>query len=233
MSQRIELITDDDVKIVGNWVTSPTTVGGAVLLHMFPATKESWGPFQNVLARRGIASLAIDLRGHGESNQTANGRPIDYQKFTDAEHVSSISDVRAAYEWIRGRGLDPEQVAIIGASIGANLAMKYAAEEPRVPAILLLSPGINYHGVNTMDIVDEIAQHQGVWIAASSGDDDESVKASNELLKYLEVDHKVFKKELNAGHGTKIFEGDEALMGEAADWVRDRIQAIDIPEEVA
>jgi pimeloyl-ACP methyl ester carboxylesterase len=231
MAQRIEIITDDDVKIVGNWATSPTTVGGAVLLHMFPSTKESWAPFQQVLAQRGIASLAIDLRGHGESNKAANGRPIDYQKFTEAEHVSSVNDVRAAYEWIRTRGLEPEQIAVIGASIGANLAVRFAVEEPRVPAIMLLSPGLNYHGVNTIEIADEIAQHQGVWIAASSGDDDESVKASNELMKYFEVDNKVFKKLKNAGHGTKMFEGDDALMGEAANWIRDRIQAIEPPEE--
>jgi dienelactone hydrolase len=233
MAQRIEIITDDDVRVIGSWVTAPTTVGAAVLLHMLPATKESWVPFQQALARRGIASLAIDLRGHGESNAMVNGTKIDYQKFTDEEHVSSISDVRAAYEWIRTRGIEPEQIAVIGASIGANLAMKYAAEEPRVPAIVLLSPGINYHGVDAMDVVDEIAQHQGVWIVASSGDDDQSVKDTNELMKFLEVDHKTFKKLENAGHGTKVFEGDQALMGEVADWVRDRIQEIDMPEDVA
>ena len=224
MAQKIDIVTDDGIKISGSWVTAPTTIGAAVLVHSFPLTKESWGSFQRVLARRGIASLAIDLRGHGESNKTENGAEIDYRSFKDDEHVSSVSDLGAAYAWIRTRGIDRERIAFVGASIGANLCLRFIANEPTVPVGVLLSPGTVYHGVATMDVIDAIAPHQAMYVIASSEDDDDSVEASAAIIDALEVDTKVFKKLKQAGHGTAMLEGDEALMAEIADWIRDRIQ---------
>lgn len=229
MPQRIELITFDDVRIVGNWVTAPTTIGAVILLHMYPATKESWAAFQAVLARRGLASLAIDLRGHGESNVMTDGTKLDYETFTEDEHRSTVNDIYAAHAWIRERDIDSDSIALAGASIGANLALKFLMEEPEIPAAVLLSPGLNYHGIDTMQFVDYVMPHQSVHIVASKGDDDESVKASNELMKLLSSEVKMFTKLDNAGHGTDIFEADVELMGQLADWLRDRIQRVELP----
>jgi pimeloyl-ACP methyl ester carboxylesterase len=228
MSQRIEYTTDDGIKIVGSWVTAPTTVGAAILVHAYPNTKESWGAFQIVLSKRGIASLAIDLRGHGESIQTDEGRTLDYRAFTDEETLSSMNDLRGAYDWIRRRGIDREAIVFIGASIGANLSLRLLSELPTSPAAVLLSPGMNYHGVTIEDVVENICTQQGVWMAASAEDDDESVEAAAMLNTTMEIPQKVFKKLRRAGHGTMIIEGDAVLSGEIADWARDRIQSFDL-----
>jgi alpha-beta hydrolase superfamily lysophospholipase len=224
MPKRIEFITDDEVKIVGEWVTAPTTIGAVILLHMYPATKESWASFQPILAQRGIASLAIDLRGHGESTAMVGGAVLDYQKFNEEETKSSINDVRGAYDWIRGRGVEKDRITVAGASIGANFALKFLAEEPQIPAAILLSPGLNYHGINVMDFVDYVSPHQSVWIVASRGDDDQSINDSAEIMKELLTQKKEFTKLEGAGHGTKMLEADAELMGQMADWLRDRIQ---------
>ena len=157
MGQRINFVTDDGVHIAADWTTAPTTIGAAILVHMLPSTKESWGSFQQQLARRGIASLAIDLRGHGDSRTTDDGRTLDYRAFSDQDQRLSIQDLIAAYEWIRGRGIDQGRIAAVGASIGANLALRLLAEEPTMPCALLLSPAISYHGVEVMDITDYVA----------------------------------------------------------------------------
>lgn len=228
MSQRIEFTTDDDVKVVGSWVTSPTTVGAAILVHALPNTKESWGAFQVILAKRGISSLAIDLRGHGESIHTVEGKTLDYRAFTDEETLSSLYDLRGAYDWIRTRGIDREAIAFIGASIGANLCFQLLAEYPTAPAAVLLSPGLNYHGVSIEETIGDICTQQSVWMAASAEDDDESVDAAIKIHDGLVVDHKFFKRLRRAGHGTMILEGDAVISGEIADWVRDRIQEFDL-----
>lgn len=228
MSQHIEFTTDDGMKIVGSWVTSPTTVGAAILVHSFPTTKESWGAFQLVLAKRGIASLAIDLRGHGESIRTEDGKGLDYRAFTDEETLSSMNDLRGAYSWIRTRGIDREAIAFIGASIGANLCLRLLAELPTAPVAVLLSPGLDYHGVTVEDVVENICTQQSVWMAASEEDDHESYEAAAVIQENLEIPKKVFKKLRHAGHGTMMIEGDAVLSGEIADWVRDRIQAFDL-----
>jgi alpha-beta hydrolase superfamily lysophospholipase len=224
MSQKIRLRTSDDIVLLANWNAATTTLGAVILAHMYPATKESWAPFQDVLAKRGLASLAVDLRGHGESTKAVEGQTLDYRKFTDAEHLSSMEDLRAAYEWISTRGIETNKIAVAGASVGANLALRLLAENPLIPAALLLSPGLNYHGVTTGDVVPFVNPHQAVQMIVSRGDDDESVRAADQILALLAVEMKGVKKLSNAGHGTRMFEGDAALMGEAADWLRDRIQ---------
>ncbi len=224
MPQRIEFTTDDQVKIIGGWATAPTTIGAVILLHMYPATKESWASFQPVLAQRGIASLAIDLRGHGESVSTLEGAVLDYRKFNDDETKSTINDVHGAYAWIKGRGIDADRIAVAGASIGANLALKFLSDEPQVPAAILLSPGLHSHGIEPMDFMDYVSPHQSVWIVASRGDDDESVSDSAEIMEGLFSSDKDFTKLEGAGHGTKMLEADGELMGRMADWLRDKIQ---------
>lgn len=129
MAERITYVTNDGVTIVGNWVTSPTTIGAAILLHQYPSTRQSWSDVQRILATRGIASVAIDLRGHGESIKGPDGIQLDYQVFKDEEHASSIHDVRGAYEWIQARGIERDRIVAVGASIGANLALNFLSEE--------------------------------------------------------------------------------------------------------
>lgn len=224
MAQKIQFQTDDGVQISSAWTTAPTTIGAAILVHSYPLTKESWAVFQRVLAKRGIASLAIDLRGHGESNKTVDGGTLDYRSFSNEEHLSSISDIGAAYSWIRKRGIDRERIVLFGSSIGANLCLRFLADEPTIPAAILLSPGKTYHGIESFDAADAIAPHQSIYLLASSEDDDDSVEACVELERRLEVSKKVFKKLKQAGHGISMLEGDEALMAEIADWSADCIQ---------
>lgn len=226
MPERVTFATTDGVEIVGDWVTATTTMGAVVLLHMMPATRQSWMAFQRVLAQRGLTSLAIDLRGHGESTHARDGSVLDYKKFSETYPSVSAQDLAAAVQWIRKRGVERTRIAVGGASIGANLALQFLADEPQTPAALLLSPGENYHGVSGLDAAPNVLPHQSVWMAASAGDDDESARALQVIDSLLVVEHKVAKKLQGVGHGTQMFEADPALMEEAADWLRDRVLGV-------
>lgn len=213
MRENVSFATEDGVTIVGEF--SPAGNGRAVLLlHMMPATKESWRPFADALAARGIASLAIDLRGHGGSVASSRG-PLDFKKFTDAEHQAKSLDVSAAMRWFAGRGLDASRVAVCGASIGANLAIAWAAGHPETPAVLALSPGLVYRGVTTGEEVESVNPRK-LFLAVSAED-----KYSFESVRTLAaLAPGVMARELDgAGHGTTMFERDRALMGEAVDWL--------------
>ncbi len=213
MSEKTAFVTEDGVTIVGEF--HPAGNGRAVLLlHMMPATKESWRPFAASLAARGIASLAIDLRGHGESVVSSRG-PLAYEKFTDAEQQAKALDLAAAMRWLAGRGFDAKRVAVAGASIGANLAIAWAAGHPETPAVLALSPGLVYRGVTTGEEVEAVGAAR-LFLAASAEDrySFESVRTLAMLAPGVQV------RELDgAGHGTTMFERDAALLDEAADWL--------------
>ena len=102
-----------------------------VLLHMLGRSHTDWEAAASQLSDAGFAVLALDFRGGAD----VGALPID---------------VRAAKAFLRERPeVIPTAIGIAGASIGANLALLDAADDPGVMSIALLSPGLDYKGLRT------------------------------------------------------------------------------------
>jgi alpha-beta hydrolase superfamily lysophospholipase len=173
--QRVSFLTDDGILIVGTYYppasshqTSPTKA--IILLHMLGRDRNDWNSFASILSNssNGYAVLSIDLRGHGESiNQ--NGKTISYQSLSLDDFNKMVLDVKAAKHFlVTQKHIGPNDIAIVGASIGANVAVKYAASDPSIKAVVLLSPGLNYMGVTTSDSIRKSVNP--IYIAASGKD---------------------------------------------------------------
>jgi len=199
--------TTDHVRIVGDYVLPEEDIRSAALfLHMMPADRKSYRTFQDGVALCGVASLAIDLRGHGDSTfQEGRDEPLNYTKFTDAEHQASIEDVRGAAAYLRELTRKPfSQFACVGASIGANLAIQFASEVQELPLVIALSPGLDYRGIATVPCIEKMkAENQRVILASSNGD-----TYSHDTIKEL---HKVSPSfstivvQEGSEHGTNLF----------------------------
>ncbi len=203
---RITLITSDAVRVVGNYYKGSAD-RGALLVHMMPATKESWDVFARVLEKRGYHVLAIDMRGHGESD----GGPAGYKDFSDEEHQRKIQDVAAGAAFLSSQGVAQENLIVIGASIGANLCLQYLAEHPFVTRGVFLSAGLSYRGVNAEEYVGNLHPGQRVLLATSEDDRVQGNAEMNQTL-YALVPVGVPKKLLvyhHAGHGTDMFGKEE------------------------
>lgn len=216
MAERITYTTDDEVIIVGDWYPTPTVLGAVVLLHMMPETRTSWALLARELAKRNIASLAIDLRGHGESTASKGGAKLDYQQFEDDEHQASSFDVSGAIEWLRGRNLDLPRIAVGGASFGADLALQALVSEPRLSGAFLVSPG-DYRGFKPADMAGDVLPHQALYIVTSE-DDAESFGPSKQLYDAAVSTQKTFVPYKSGGHGTALFATDKSLLGKLAEW---------------
>ncbi|MEK9152206.1 MAG: alpha/beta fold hydrolase, partial [Patescibacteria group bacterium] len=189
-----------------------------LLLHMMPATKESWTPLAEALGGRGFgAVLAIDQRGHGASLAQGDRR-LDYKNFSDAEHRAKRLDVEAAAAWlVNERGASLARLVVAGASIGANLAIRFAADHPAVPAVAALSPGLDYRGVTSADAVARLGAGQALFLAASQ-EDDYSFATVRGLA--AEKSGAVLKELRGAGHGTAMLVNAPDLFESLADWLR-------------
>jgi len=205
-----ELVTfkaADGVEIVGDYY--PSGHGRfAIFLHMMPATKESWRAFAEKFVMTGYDCLAIDLRGHGESNMSG---ALNYRTFSDAEHQATIRDVEAAFDWLVAKGADAGNTVVVGASIGANLAINFLAERGFAAAIAL-SPGLDYHGVMTEPSVRALTSGQSVILVAS--DDDPESTESSRALHAANPSRTLLVERNGLGHGTRMFDRAPALMDE-------------------
>jgi len=174
--QRVTFTTEDGVMIVGDYWESKSP-RAILLLHMMPADKSSWFPITEDLWRLGYQVLAIDLRGHGESTRQRE-KTLDHKKFSDSQHQESIKDVEAAVNFLKEKGA--KNFAIIGASIGANLALTYGIRDSSVKTVVLLSPSLNYHGVETEKA---IANFDNPLLIAASEEDEYAADSSRELAE--------------------------------------------------
>ncbi|PKM98043.1 MAG: hypothetical protein CVU79_04995 [Elusimicrobia bacterium HGW-Elusimicrobia-3] len=133
--------------------------------HGLGSNRGEWGPLQAAAARRKHGYLSLDLRGHGGS-KSCGGRPADYRRFNRADWAAASRDIEAAALWLKKKGYAPGRLVFCGASIGANLSLKAAAEGTVKPAgVILLSPGLDYAGVQSLPYI-----RTGMLIAAAATD---------------------------------------------------------------
>lgn len=162
---------------------------GIVLVHMLPSSKESWQPLIPSLTKAGYTTIAIDYRGRGRSTGHLE-QPQDYQDIA--------LDVDAAITFLFANGIT--KVIVIGGSIGANHALLAIARDDRVVAAVLLSPGLNYRGVNIEETSKRITKP--ILIIASE-DDAYSAESSRSLNASLSGRHEIISYK-NAGHAEKM-----------------------------
>ncbi len=207
--EKVKLTARDGVEIAGLWWDKG---GGrsALLLHMMPATKESWIPLAEQLSAKGLNVLAIDFRGHGESGGG------DYRKFSDDEHGWYFDDAKAAKAWLRSKYPEGELV-VAGASIGANVAIYLLAENSDVRRVVALSAGQNYHGINAEQATVAFrSESQKLLLIASLDDGDNSVQ--NQLLHELCLGSELLIVS-EGGHGTDLFITHPGLLDKVANYL--------------
>jgi len=218
--EKITLQTSDNVTIVGDYyVPTVESPRGVLLVHMMPSTKESWKLLAKRLQASGYHVLAIDLRGHGEST----GGPEGYKVFKDEEHQKSTYDVEAGVEFLKTKGVGEDHLSVIGASIGANLVLRYATGHGTKNCVLL-SAGLDYKGIKADPLAQKLKNGQRVLFVASQ--DDERSGGNNVEMNQLlfertsdAVDKKILIYK-EAGHGTDMFDKEEPdLEEEIISWL--------------
>ncbi|MFD5560882.1 alpha/beta hydrolase family protein [Kitasatospora griseola] len=125
-------------------VTAPVGPPSAVLV-LWPALGVPagyYGPFCAELAARGVAVVAVDLRGQGESGPPAARRS------THGYHSLASRDFPAATAAARGRFGRDVPLFLLGHSIGGQSAVLAAAREPKaVDGLVLVASGsVDFRG---------------------------------------------------------------------------------------
>jgi len=103
--------------------------GTVVILHGYSVQKETMIPWAFVLAQAGFRAVLVDLRGHGRST----GQNFSCGKV-------ETSDLVQLLDHLIDKGVCKGPVGVLGLSFGADLALQWAARDPRVHAVVAIAP---------------------------------------------------------------------------------------------
>jgi pimeloyl-ACP methyl ester carboxylesterase len=167
--ETVHFNTKDGCAIEAFYLAPSTGAYVFINAHGLGSSKNEWDPFQKELAKAGHGYLSLDLRGHNGSS-TCSGKKADYHKFSAEDWGKAYRDIEAAAAFLKKKGVPAGRMVFCGASVGANLALKAAADGAVKPAALvLLSAGIEYAGVRTDAAINALGKTR-VLIAASTND---------------------------------------------------------------
>ena len=180
---------------------------GVVLVHMLSRNRSDWGSLPDRIRDAGISVLAIDLRGHGQSSGSAQDLQV------------MVQDVRAAARWLASRpNIRSDRLAVVGASLGASLALHAAIDLPQVRAIGLLSPSLDYRGLRTDTGLVKRLGARSIWLAAS----DQDPLALRTLRDMAAEPSGPREQHISSAlaHGTMLLDKDNDVMRVLVDWLR-------------
>lgn len=177
-----------------------------VLVHMLGRSKDDWQSLAERLEDADIMVLALDLRGHGRSAGSMATLP------------PMVGDVASAVAWLAARpNARPGAIAIVGASLGANLAALAAADLPSVHALALVSPSLDYRGLRLDASTMKKIGDRPVLMLASSQD-----PYALRTLRDLMASGSGREQRLSnaAAHGTTLLAADSDLARALVEWLR-------------
>jgi len=175
---------------------------GVILLHGWIGSGSRWHDLSWRLKNQGYGAYALDL---------PQGSEYEMAKVVDE-----------GFNYLLEKKIDPNRIAVIGESTGANLALIYAAKNKKVKTTVLLSPGFRYR-LPLSNPESEMRRYgdRPILIITSYKDSEspQSARDSEVLLKYAKG-----KKELKfapGGHGIGMFDRD--VFGWILSWLRDNL----------
>ncbi len=103
---------------------------GVIIFHGMTSSENSYVPLAKLLAERGIAALAISMRGHGASEGN----------IAESTVSEATIDGMAAYDFLNEQeDIDVNRIGLVGSSVGAILAA-LTTQQRSVKSLVLRAP---------------------------------------------------------------------------------------------
>lgn len=206
----VGLVPEENIVLPAYYYASPGKVEnrGVVMLHGFGASHAVWNDYAAQLQANNFEVMTLDFRGHGEA--TGNWEEFsqeDIRKFSD--------DAKEAIEYLRDVNEDMD-IVLIGSSIGANVALEVAANDPTINGVVLLSPAKEYHGIS---IVDTNANFTRPILYSVSEGDTDSFNDTQFLYESTKSTQKMLRTFPKSGHGHKLVYNEPDLADEIINWL--------------
>lgn len=186
-----------------------TPAPAVLLLHQNGGSAADFATLALALQSGGFVVLVVDLRGHG-----ATGGQVDWE-------TTANNDVPNLIIWLAAQeNVNATHIGVLGSSIGANLALVAAAKLPEIKAAVLLSPALDYSGVQTEALA---GTYGGALMLVSSSEDTDAATGAARIAELHTGDENVVA--LNgAGHGIAMLAAQADLTQQIVTWLTDALK---------
>ena len=189
-----------------------------VFIHQGGSSKDEWvrtDLFDDVV-RQGWIGLAYDIRGHGESSGE-----VDFDVFFD-DPEQAPRDLRAVIDYlIADERVDADRIAVVGASIGANLACVAAGNTEFPVKTAVAISGKTSAVINLAGGAERLGDLRSVFLIASEFEQDgQRADWALELYGRTAVPRRLEIVGASGGHGVSIFADDTTLQRRILDWLK-------------
>lgn len=223
-AEKIQLVTEDKLQLAADyWAPSDTSqrAPAAILLHDAGGDRSQVALFAERLNALGLAVLAVDLRGHGESSTEA----VSWSAMDTTQRqrlwAYAPRDLEAAAAWLRTRReVHTANLTLVGLRGSCALAANRAASDTSVRAVVLIDPTSEQYG---FDLKKEVAGLAGLETKVVTPRDNQeqaeliraSAVAANDGLAFVEID-------LCRSRGDDLLH-DRRVASDVAKWVQERV----------
>lgn len=197
-------------------------VPGVVLVHGAQHDQETYYGLSRALAKKGIATLSYDWRGKNRDLKDTRGH---YGvNLPAAERDKTYLDVKAAINFLASQAsVNPNQIGVVGATLGTHFAMVGSAGDARVKTMVMLSQyaldATTKHFLTTTDIP--------IFFIASTEDRNTELGG---LGDFTAEAHRLAKSKYtefilydDAGRGSEMLEKKNELEGMIVRWFGEKL----------
>lgn len=190
---------------------------GVLLIHQFSSRRTQWDEHLPVLVEAGFVVLAIDLRGHGDSDP----QPGPFNGLlTDPDQAPL--DVAAGLEWLgEHEQVDAARLGVVGTSIGANLSV-VALHHGWAAAAVPISP--RYESILALAGMPEALSLGDVLCLATDGDGGGAqAQTCTDLVARAQGEAQLEIIEGSSAHGVALLEGFPEVVPQLVEWLAMRL----------
>ncbi len=226
LSTEITLTSQDNFNLKADYFKGQEKGTRAVLmLHQCNFNRSMYDNMGEQLAKKGIHALSLDFRGYGESiNEEYNDKEIqalpqqERREKWRAMAVHWPSDVKIAYDYLKGKLSKGGTIGVIGASCGGHQAITLAENEA-VTAIGFFSSA--QWDENIARYKTSLATKPTLIIAAE--EDDKTFTSAQALFVAAQHPQSKMISFKGKDHGYPLFELDKNLNETMVDWFANQL----------
>lgn len=221
--EEVAIRTRDDQTLAGHFY-APKKKGrqpAVILVHDAGSSSKSLVDIAETLQKRGLAVLSVDLRGHGGSVSDKCNWETSSQEEREVLWAFTMRDLEAATGYLRTREeVHTSNLSLVGVGSGAALAVRYAARNNNIQALVLIAPTVEGLGFQSDR---DVAELYGLRTLIVTSNDDrkpatrlmEAGHKANDGIAFIDL------VGLKADPGKEL--EDSRCAREIATWLRDEV----------